>query len=179
MNSHLAPGFVGGERNGNKTIMGMHTDWFIANESDASAIAKSKNPWKRWPSLTLKGILEIELASLYGFLLGKRKFDADLSTTGEQLYYDGADYDEEGNPIGSSGSGTIIVHRVATDLIKRLAKLGADDEIKIAAKWAEIEEFADWSKAEKKQISAILKQMIEFAQSAIKAKKPVLELAVF
>jgi hypothetical protein len=159
--------------------MGMYTDWFIANEADAKKIAKAKDPWKRWPNLSMKSILEIELTSLYGILLGKRKFDANLSISEGQLFYEGPDYDDEGNPIGDVDSETIIVHRVMNDFVKRLAELTPENEKKVADKWTEIDEFADWKKSEKASIRETLTQIIEFARRALKAKKPVLELAVF
>jgi hypothetical protein len=145
--------------------MGQYTDWFIAKESEAKAVATAENRFKRWPHFEVKGVLDIELMELRRILLGKKKFDPQLDVTGKVLYSKGEN---------------VMVFRVVPEFIDELAGLTADRIKKVARTWANIEEFKEWYAVEDKHefILEVLSEMVTFAKQATAAKQPVLQLVV-
>ena len=51
--------------------MGFYTDWFLADESEAHAIAESESPFQDWPCLSMKSIAQLELTHLWAVLRGE------------------------------------------------------------------------------------------------------------
>jgi hypothetical protein len=151
--------------------MSQYTDWFIAEESDAEAIAdigsdESDADFDDWPHLAMKSVLDSELMALWAILRGKPgKWE---SVDGEALAQRG-DADEDG--IGEEG--LTIVSRVLPEFVTALASL-TDAKLKeVVRHWRKDESMADWSVAD---ATAVLKEMAAFAKRAEKEGKPVLQM---
>jgi hypothetical protein len=69
--------------------MGFYTDWFVADEADAQAIASivttEEHSFEDWPNLSVKNIGEFELMALWAILLGQ-PFDPARSVSGRLLH---------------------------------------------------------------------------------------------
>lgn len=151
--------------------MGQYTDWFLADESEADAIADiaeadSESNFEDWPHLAMKSVLESELMALWGILKGKPGKLVD--TTGKTLAQRGK-VDEEG--IGDVGL-TLVV-RVLPEFVSALAKLTTAESVKVVTKWLADESMDGWKKAE---AAAVLNEMIAFAARAETEGLPVLEM---
>lgn len=151
--------------------MSQHTDWFIADESEAEAIAnigseESDSDFDDWPHLALKGVLDSELMALWGILKGTPGKWADV--VGESLAQRG-EADEDG--IGENG--LTVVSRVAPAFVTALAKLTEAKLAGIVRVWREDECMEDWAEAD---AMAVLKELAAFARRAEKDGKPVLQM---
>jgi hypothetical protein len=144
--------------------MSFYTDWFIASEDQAHAIASiittEEHSLEDWPHIALKNIGVVELMRLWSILL-KKKFDPTLSVTSRLLLQ----VSEEGP----------FVMVVAPEFIQLLAGIHEADVPRYASIWGNAEEFTRWSTEE---LIDVLRQLSAFAQQAVKEKKPVLEMAV-
>lgn len=161
----------GSDAGGWGNLVGQYTDWFIAEESEAEAIADIGSDdrdadFDDWPHLAMKSVLDSELMALWGILKGTPGkwvdvIDESLAQRGEA--------DENG--IGEDG--LTIVCRVVPDFVVALAKL-TDATLREAVRhWRKDENMADWSDSD---ATAALKEMVEFARRAEKDGKPVLQM---
>jgi hypothetical protein len=144
--------------------MAVYTDWFLADESEAEALAKSESKFRDWPCLSMKGILDLELSALWGVLRGTP--DSLSGVAGEELF---ADVEED-------GQGGLVVYRVVPEFISALAALDKPGIERAAREWHKCEQMAECEPA---TVGTILREMVEFAQRARREGKPVLELAVW
>src|SRR5262245_49958016 len=71
--------------------MAFYTDWFLADEGEAEAVATiattEEYSFEDWPHLQLKGVSEMDLSSLWGILRGQP--DSLDSATGDLLAQEG------------------------------------------------------------------------------------------
>src|SRR5262245_25185851 len=111
--------------------MGVYTDWFLADESEAEALAESESPFDDWPCLSMKDVLETNLMQLWGVLRGEPDRLEDVS--GEALFSD----------IQEDGSEGMIVHRVIPEFIDAVAALDKPGIVRVARKWHKSEEMAE------------------------------------
>ena len=139
--------------------MSYYTDWFLAEEADAEVIASSDDPLDRWPHLSMKGIGMMELTSLWSALDGKDP-DGERTTSGTLLYQESED-----GPF---------VSRVVPEFIQALAEVKDADRDRIAAEWQESDELMDWLVSE---VTEIPGEIVEFARTSVRERKPVLELS--
>jgi hypothetical protein len=152
----------------------MWTDWFIADETEAGAIAsiagseEDEHDFEDWSHLAMKGIIESQLMALWGVLQGK---------PGEWLdVCDGVLHQEgEADENGIGEDGLTLVTRVAPAFVTTLAKLPDTPSAKVVKAWTADESMADW---EAKDAIQALVELIEFARRAEGAGKPVLQLVV-
>ena len=142
--------------------MSFYTDWFLADEGDAEAIASTVTTEEHssddWPNLSMKGIGEIDLSSLWGILRGEP--DSPDSATGDLLFQEG---DE------------VFVCRVDPGFVEALAAVKPAAVKRIAAEWHKTEELADWEAAD---VESVLRELVKFAGRAKRERKPVLQLSV-
>lgn len=152
--------------------MGLWTDWFIADESEAEAIASiaddEGSDFDDWPHLGLNGIIESQLMALWGVLQGKPGEWPDV--VGGALHQDG-----EAGEGGEGEDGLTLVSRVAPEFVIALAELSEPPPAKVVKAWLADASMADWKAAEAKRSLA---EMTEFAQHAVAVGKPVLQLSV-
>jgi hypothetical protein len=142
--------------------VGFYTDWFLADESDAEAVASitttEESSFEDWPHLSLKGIAEMDLSALWGILRGEP--DSLDSATGDLLFQEG---DE------------VFVCRVEPGFVAALAAVKPAAIKRWAAEWNKTEGLADWGAAE---VVGALRELVKFAARAKREGKPVLQLSV-
>jgi hypothetical protein len=139
--------------------VGVYTDWFLADESEAEALARSESPFDDWPCLSMKSIIETELMILWGLLRGEP--DSLDDVTDDVLFMDS----EDDGPF---------VFRVTPAFIAALAALDKPGIERVAREWHGCEQMAEW---ELPDLAEMLREMVEFAQRARRESKPVLQLA--
>jgi hypothetical protein len=141
--------------------MSWYTDWFLAGEDEAEAIASiatdEGHSFDDWPHLALRSVGETELAALWG-ALGD---DSELAS--EPLFVG----DEQEGPL---------VRRVDPRLIAGLAALKKPGLDRVATAWHACEQVAEW---EPGTVAEVLREMADFARRAKRARKPVLQLDVW
>lgn len=143
--------------------MGMYTDWFLAQPDEAAEIAMSDDPFHRWPCLSLKSVLDLELQRLWSILLDRR-FSAALQIADQLLY--GEEDSEEGP----------FVFEVAPDFVGLLAEVPDARTGEIAKKWAKIAEFK--GRMDQADVAAALDELIGFAREARRKNLSILQLVV-
>jgi hypothetical protein len=144
--------------------MCVYTDWFLAEEREAEALGKADLPFQDWPCLSMKGIIGSDLTILWGLIRNEPESRDDVA--GEPLFSD----------VEEDGSEGMVVSRVIPGLIDALAildKIGID---RVARQWHQSEDLAEWEAAD---VVFVLREMVEFAQRARRAGKPVLELSTW
>jgi hypothetical protein len=151
--------------------MGWCTDWLIAEEAEAEAVASiatgDEHSFDDWPHLSMKSVGELELMVLWALLRGdpnrgdpKRMED----TSGRSLFL--------GNPPEEGP----IVNRVKPEFLSALAGRGAKDIKRVAKDWQASEAMSAWKLSD---VSDQLQEMVQFARKAAKQGKPVLQLNVW
>lgn len=142
--------------------MSFYTDWFIADDSEAEAIASTVTTEDRsrddWPNLSIKNIGEIDLATLWGILRGEP--DSPKLVMGGLLFQDGED---------------VFVCRIEPGFVEALAVLEQSDLNPIVESWNKSETLSEWKPDE---LRHVVQNLICFACRAKEAKKPVLLLSV-
>jgi hypothetical protein len=142
--------------------MSFYTDWFLADDGDAKAVAAiattEEHTFEDWPHLSLKGIGEMDLSTLWGILRGVP--DSLDSATGDLLFQE----EDE-----------VFVCRVEPGFIEALAAVKPAAIKRLAAEWNKCEELADWSAAD---VVSVLRELVKFASRAQRDGKPVLQLSV-
>jgi hypothetical protein len=145
--------------------MSWYTDWFLADEAEAEAVAGIATgedySFDDWPHLSMKSVGEMELMSLWA-LLGRPEGIETISR--DPLYHES---DEDGG---------VIVDRVAPGFITALAALHKPDVERRARDWHACEAMAQW---ELKLVAEVLWEMAEFARRAGREGKPVLQLSTW
>src|SRR4051812_9817471 len=125
--------------------MSWYTDWFLADEADADAIASTVTDETRsaddWPHLAMRSVGQMELMRLCAVLRGAPD---DLAGIDEALVI----VDEQEGPV---------VSRVDGEFVAALAAL--EDVDRIAAAWHGCEEMAAW---QAETVAARLREMAEF-----------------
>lgn len=141
--------------------MSIFTDWLIAKEDEAPAVASivttEERSYDDWPAICLQGIGEMELQALAEIL--RRHTNADRSTLGELLY--------RGSEEGP------FVAAVRADFIDLLASLTDQSMDRVAADWRSSEHLRAWASAD---ILRTLASMTLFARRAQELQTPVLQL---
>jgi hypothetical protein len=142
--------------------MSFYTDWFLADEGDAEAVASiattEEHSFEDWPHLSLKGIREMDLSALWGILRGEP--DSLNSATGDLLFQEA---DE------------VFVCRVEPDFVEALAAIKPATVKRLAAAWNKSEGLTDWGAAE---VESALRELVKFTGQAKREGKPVLQLSV-
>jgi hypothetical protein len=141
--------------------MSISTDWLIASEAEAEAVASILTTEERsfddWPSTCLEGIGELELTDLAAVLRGDGQ--PARSTVGELLY----EASEDGP----------FVAAVERTFIEALAGLSEQSYRAIANAWRASEHLTGWPSDD---VMAILARMSHFARQAKEKGMPVLQL---
>ncbi len=142
--------------------MSFYTDWFLADEADAEAVASiattEEHSFDDWPHLSLRGIGDMELSSLWGIVRGEP--DSLDSATGDLLFQEAEE---------------VFVARVVPAFIEALAAIKPAGIKRLAAEWNKSEELADWDAAE---VATVLRELVKFARRAQREGKPVLQFSV-
>ena len=142
--------------------MGFYTDWFLADDEDAEAVASiattEEHSFEDWPHLSLKGFGEMDLSALWGIHRGE--LDSLDSATGALLFQEA---DE------------VFVSRVERGFIKSLAAVKPAAVKSLAAEWNKSEELSDWGAAE---VESVLRELVTFARRAEREGRPMLQLSV-
>jgi hypothetical protein len=146
--------------------MSMLGDWFIADPTDAMAIAavieNEVGEFEHWPHLEFQDVSEIALMSLWGILRGKPRT---RESTSDRLLH----------PAEPNEETTLFVFTLKPEFITVLTTL-TDDTLKATAKkWQKNEEMSEWDMSD---VEAVLRQMVVFAQKSVELGKPVLQLSV-
>jgi hypothetical protein len=143
--------------------MSFYTDWFMAADTDAEAIASivttEEHSHDDWPNLALRNIGVFELQLLYELLKPGRDGGKDVS---EAVLFNGG---EEGP----------FVSRVQPLFVDALAAVKDGDIPALAQRWRNPHAHFSWPAEE---LAAVIRSLVKFAERARKAGKPVLELAV-
>lgn len=136
-----------------------YTDWFIADESEAEAIAVSDSHFDDWPSLSLRGIGLSDLDALWAIIRadGRRG-----ETIAGKLLYQAPD-------------GNIFVFRVAPAFIDALTALSSADLPGLATAWSRTEGLA---RSGPDVLGGVIRDLCAFAARATREQKPVLEMNV-
>jgi hypothetical protein len=154
--------------------MSWYTDWFLADEAEAGAIASigsdddDGHSFEDWPHLAMKSIGEMELMRLWGVLRGDSERMDDVS--GGSLFVAGGEEEDE------EAEGGTVVSRVDADFLAALAALSEPEIDRVAGAWHGCEEMAEW---EAETVSWRLREMVEFARRAGREGKPILQLNVW
>lgn len=154
--------------------MGVYLDWFLADESEAEAVAsiasEEGHEFEDWPHLAMKGVGDVDLMLLRGILLGRPDDIEDAD--GDALYHESED--------GESG---VSVTRIRPAFLGELAALSPAEIERAGGEWHRREEMADrdpvmanWDPG---TVVAMLGEMAEFARRAQQEDKPVLQLSVW
>lgn len=151
--------------------MSQYTDWFLADEAEADAIADiaeedSEATFEDWPHLALKGVLDSELMALWGILNGTPGKWVDV--TSKSLAQRG-----EANEEGIGEEGLTVVLRVLPEFVSALAKLTKAESAKVVTEWLTDETMDGWEKA---KATEVLREMVAFAARAEAEKLPVLQM---
>ena len=121
--------------------MSFYTNWFLAVEKDAKAVASIVTTEERsfvdWPHLSMKSVSEMDLSALWGILRGDP--DSLDTATGELLF-------EE--------AGEIFVCRVEPKFVEALASVQAPTIKQLAIEWNKYEGLSDWNLPEATTISS-------------------------
>jgi hypothetical protein len=140
------------------------TDWLIAQEADAEAVASILTTEERsfddWPSLCLQGVGQLELQHLAASLRGDGQ--STRSVLGSLLHQ----ASEQGPFVAAVDSG----------FIEALATLEESSLGAVSEAWQQSEHLRDWPLAE---VGDTLSQMVAFARRARESGTPVLELVTF
>lgn len=144
--------------------MSWHTDWFIADEADAFAIASlatdEEHSADEWPHLEMRSVGQMELMRLWAILRGTPD---DLAGVDEAIFV----ADEQQGPV---------VSRVDDEFVDALAALDKANADRLAADWHGCAEMAEW---EPRTIVTRLLEMAEFARCSRREGKPLLQLNVW
>jgi hypothetical protein len=142
--------------------LGFYTDWFLADPSDAEAVASiatsEEQSFKDWPHLPLKDVGEMELSALWAILRGEP--DQLDSTIGNLLFQDG---DE------------VFVCCVEPGFVNALAAVKPTAVKRLAADWSKTKWLKGWGSAE---VERAVRELVKFAGRARREAKPVIQLSV-
>jgi hypothetical protein len=142
--------------------MGCFTDWFLADENEAEAIASivttEEHSFEDWPTLSMKNVGEMDLSALWGILRGEP--DSLDSATGKLLFQD---------------SDEVFVCQVEPGFIEALAGVKPTAMKRLVSEWNKCEGLSDWAAAE---VEGVLRELTKFARRARREGKPVLQLSV-
>jgi hypothetical protein len=145
------------------TIVGVQTDFFVADTREAELICESDDPFAVFDGIDAKGIGQVEMGTLYA-ILSDREYDPSFMTTDESFVYTASD----DGPW---------VQLVPSDMVKRLASIADLAIPMIAAKWRETEEFQSpdgtWTDSD---IYTFLHDMRQFSLAAVAEAKEVFML---
>ena len=140
----------------------VETNWFIAPEKEAKKIAAvvmdDAGEFDAWPNVHLP-LGEMELRTLWTAMRG-RKVKASESVAAELVF--------------ESPNGELFVIKVEPQFLETAAAIPAADVAKVAAAWAKDEFSGGFSKSE---LAELVEQIRAFAERALKAGKPVLQLS--
>jgi hypothetical protein len=142
-----------------RKIMGLLTDLIIASESDAQKICEAQGAHsKSWPTLALKGVDPVKLATLWKI----------VSPGAEEEALEGDAF-----MIYSADSEGPWVFRMPDDLIWRLASLSTGQIREAAAIWARSEEILldQWTEDD---CVTVVTEASALAKKAASIQKPVL-----
>lgn len=146
--------------------MSLLGDWFIADPTDAPAIAAviedEIGEFDRWPHLEFQDVSEMALMSLWGTLKGDPR---SKGTTSDRLLY----------PAEPSEETTLFVFTLRPEFITALTTLTANSLRTTAKKWQQDEEMTDWAVND---LELVLEQMVAFARKSAELGQPVLQLSV-
>lgn len=140
-------------------------DWYIADTTDAPAIAASveteDHSHHDWPHLGFRDVSETALGNLFGILHGKP--GSHVSIVDELVHPDEPDDTTE-----------VYVYSLLPEFITVLTNLTDATIPKMAKQWQRDDEMEDWSA---KNLEVLLREMSEFARKSQELGKPVLRLA--
>lgn len=146
--------------------MSFYTDWFVADASEAEAVASiaagEGHSFEDWPHLALKDVADVPLTLLRGILRGHP--GTAEAVDGESLFFD---EDEE-------DGGMVSVRQVLPAFVDELAALTPAQVKRAAAAWHRCEGMTAWAAAD---VAKCLRGMVAFARRAKRAGKPVLRLS--
>lgn len=146
--------------------MSWYTDWFLADESEAEAVASigsdedDSSDFGDWPHLAMKSVGETELMLLRAILAGRSGIE---DFHGDALHHDG---DED-------GEGGTVVCRVLPEFVAELSALTDARAEQFAVAWCRTENMTDWEPGD---AAGLLREMAAFARRAIRDGRPVLQL---
>lgn len=146
--------------------MSWYTDWFLADASEAEAVAgiasDDEHSFDDWPHLALRSVGDLELMLLRGVLRGR---------PGETEPVDGDSLVHSDDEDGGTS-----VSAVLPNFLAELADLPDDQIERIAIAWQRTETMAGWEPATD---AAVLREMVAFARDARREGKSVLQLATW
>ena len=143
--------------------MGWYTDLFIADPSEAAAIADPDSSWSDWPHLSLKSVGDSELRALWSAVRGTA--DGLPDVTGDLYYPD--DYAGEED--------CTLIFGLSAGFVRDVAGIPDDDRDRVAKAWRASEELAEWRL---KDARARLDELVEFTRRSLREKKPILQQSV-
>jgi hypothetical protein len=140
--------------------MSIVTDWLIASEGEASAVASilttEEHSFDDWPTLSLQGIGDLELGDLAKLLVQSANRGQHL---GPLLYQES----EEGP----------FVAAVHPEFVAALADLVDDGVNAVGKAWGRSQHLSDWPSSD---LAQTVRQMTEFARRSREEGKPILQL---
>ena len=125
--------------------MSFYTDFIVAAEAEAPAVAATEAPTEHWPGFSVKSITELDLANAWSLLSGEPDVIA-LKGRFELL-----SCDEESRRTLS---------KVPRSLLDRIEELTDSESRELASRWAQSEEFRGrWKPSELEDILRCLREL--------------------
>ena len=124
----------------------MLSDFFVADDSDAAAVAKAMPPAKKWAALFARDLDEVKLKQLWPAVRGGLRKPLPAMRL-----------------LHSASDGGPWVYAVPDPLIERVASLDDDALERAAATWATAEEFAldGWAVADVREVLVDLRTVCQ------------------
>jgi hypothetical protein len=140
--------------------MGMMTEFYLADRSEAQELAAELQPNTRWDGLTeWKGVDEIKLMSLYSCAVAQR------GALPEQLSSE--------PPLATEADGAVMVFLVDTRIVQAMFDLDKKAQVAVATAWQQSEECIQdgWTT---KDARKFVTEFIELASMATSRQSDVL-----
>lgn len=136
--------------------MSVLTDLILAGLDEAPSVSESEQDSDRWPRISVPGMDQVVLCSLWAILRGDayRDEDVDAFTLAHEE--------------SAEGPWTVVV---PAGLVGLLAGLPPDDMPRVAVAWSATEELQGTGPEE---LQDVLKRIVEFARRAVTARATML-----
>lgn len=140
--------------------MAILTDFFAATRAEVDTFDFSEMPQEYFPTLQLKGLDPVKMATLHTLLIGADIHDVESVVA------------RIPEPIHEEDAGDLVVFALPDAIVRGLADLDDNGTARLAERWVATEEFKmeGWTRAD---VDPVLNQLRTFMEEAIRAEKDV------
>ena len=140
--------------------MGILTDFFAATRAEVEAFDFGDLPRERFPTLELKGLDPVKMATLHTLLVGADLDDVEAVVA------------RIPEPIHEEDGGELVVFQLADAVVRGLADLDDNGAARIAERWVATEEFKmdRWTRED---VDWVLTELRTFMEDAVRAGREV------